>query len=129
MAKKKAKPVAYPFRWEPPFKATRLNFDLRKGEIRVPQLREKPPFYAYTFPRFRLGVLGYAAELELEPNETGTFRIPWFEVKRGIRWYCRGSILERIGRPQEQMLYIICDTKENIGVVYQPPAGWTFRGR
>jgi hypothetical protein len=134
--KKAKKPVARPFRWEPPFATTQIEFDLPKGEIRVPreakeagERLKEAPFYAYTFPHSKIEVLGRSAELELEPNERGTFRIPWWERKKGTRWYCRGSVLQRLGRPSEQMLYITCDTEENIQLRYRPPAGWTFRER
>jgi hypothetical protein len=102
-----------------------LEFNMPKGEIRVPS-RTEVPLYAYTFPRLKLQVLTRAAELKLEPNETGTFKIPWFEEKRGVRWYCRGSVLQKVGKPSEQMLYVVCDTEENI-ILKRPPEGWTFR--
>jgi hypothetical protein len=134
MALKVKKAVARPFRWEPPFATTQIEFNLPKGEIRIPRLKEEAgrkeaPFYAYTFPHSKIEVLGRAAELELEQNERGTFRIPWWERKKGTRWYCRGSVLQKLGRPSEQILYITCDTEENILLRYRPPAGWTFRER
>jgi hypothetical protein len=132
MAKPKTKPPARsPFRWEPPFTANKFEFDLSRGEIRVPDTN-----LAQRGENAELHFTGAAYSSNIELTPTGLVTVePEFTYIPGpsgkliaTLWGCRGAELESEEKPEVRKLFVVCTRKDLVGrVELEVPRGWGLK--